>query len=224
MNPLDLVVIAIVALSAVFAFARGFVREALSIIAWVGAAAVTLYGFAWVYGLIEARVQERLLAQVVAGFGLFVASLVVLTLATGVVARAVRLTGLTPIDRTLGFLFGLARGAFLVCLAFLLLDISMPQADTWPSWIRDAHSTPWLQQGADALQGLLPPSLKQKSADAADALLGGFGQATAAEQAKAASGALLTPAPTVAQPGAAAPPAYKAGERRQMDRIINNQR
>ena len=45
MNWLDLAVIGIVALSAIFAFARGFVREALSIVAWVGAAAVTLYGF-----------------------------------------------------------------------------------------------------------------------------------------------------------------------------------
>ena len=53
MNPLDLAVIGIVALSAIFAFARGFVREALSIIAWVGAAAITLYGFNWVYGQIE---------------------------------------------------------------------------------------------------------------------------------------------------------------------------
>src|SRR5205085_3267774 len=45
MNPLDLGVIAILVLSAIFAFARGFVREALSIIAWVGAAAITILGF-----------------------------------------------------------------------------------------------------------------------------------------------------------------------------------
>ena len=45
MNALDLAVIAVIVLSAVFAFARGFVREALSIVAWVGAAAITLYGF-----------------------------------------------------------------------------------------------------------------------------------------------------------------------------------
>jgi membrane protein required for colicin V production len=44
-NTLDLVIIAIIALSAIFAFARGFVREALSIVAWVGAAANTHYGF-----------------------------------------------------------------------------------------------------------------------------------------------------------------------------------
>ena len=45
MNAVDLGVLAVIALSAVFAFARGFVREALSIVAWVGAALITLYGF-----------------------------------------------------------------------------------------------------------------------------------------------------------------------------------
>jgi len=108
MNPLDLAVIGIVALSAVFAFARGFVREALSIIAWVGAGAITLYGFNWVYGQIEPRVHDRLLSQLAAGFGLFVISLVVLTILTGMVLRTVRASGLSPIDRTLGFIFGLA--------------------------------------------------------------------------------------------------------------------
>ena len=44
MNALDIIVIVVIALSALFAFARGFVKEALSIGAWAGAAAVTLYG------------------------------------------------------------------------------------------------------------------------------------------------------------------------------------
>src|SRR5216684_2002674 len=112
MNPLDLAVIGIVALSAIFAFARGFVREALSIVAWVGAGAITLYGFNWVYAQVEPRVHDRLLSQVVAGFGLFVISLILLTILTGLVLRTVRASGLSPIDRTLGFIFGLARGAF----------------------------------------------------------------------------------------------------------------
>src|SRR5712692_1977550 len=135
MNPLDLGVIAVVVLSAIFAFARGFVREALSIVAWVGAAAITLYGFNWVYAQIDPHVHNPLLSQVIAGFGLFVGSLVILTILTGIVARMVHASGLTPIDRTLGFIFGLARGAFLVCLAYLLLDMSVPLANDRPEWL-----------------------------------------------------------------------------------------
>jgi len=167
MNPLDLAVIGIVALSAIFAFARGFVREALSIIAWVGAGAVTLYGFTWVYAQVDPLVHNALLSQLIAGFGLFVASLIVLTILTGLVARTVRASALSPIDRTLGFIFGLVRGAFLVCLAYLLLDVAV-QASDRPMWIREAKSGPYLHEGADALRGFLPESLKVKSATAAE--------------------------------------------------------
>ena len=115
MNYLDIGVVAIIVLSAVFAFARGFVREAFSVVAWVGAAAITLYGFGWAYDRIDPYVHNPLLSQVIAGFGLFVVSLVVLTMATGILARMVSVTAFSPIDRTLGFVFGLARGVFLVC-------------------------------------------------------------------------------------------------------------
>src|SRR5713101_7835497 len=143
MNPLDLGIIAIVVLSAIFAFARGFVREALSIVAWVGAAAITLYGFNWVYARVDPMVHNALLSQLIAGFGLFVVSLIVLTIVTGRVARMVRTSALSSIDRTLGFIFGLARGAFLVCLAYLLLDVSVQPNDR-PVWIREAKSAPYL--------------------------------------------------------------------------------
>src|SRR5438132_5598750 len=188
MNPLDLAVIGIVAMSAIFAFARGFVREALSIIAWVGAGAITLYGFNWVYGQIEPRVHDRLLSQLAAGFGLFVISLVLLTILTGMVLRMVRASALSPIDRTLGFVFGLARGAFLVCLAYLLLDISVQPGER-PAWIREAKSAPYLHQGADVLRQFLPESLKIKNAAIDDAVRA----LSAADQAREAMGALKVP-------------------------------
>src|SRR5712675_2652757 len=90
MNALDLAIIAVIALSAVFAFARGFVREALSIVAWIGAAAITLYGFNSAYGIAIRFVTTPLLADLIAGAGLFVLGLIVLTILTGYVARFVQ--------------------------------------------------------------------------------------------------------------------------------------
>jgi len=221
MNPLDLAVIGIVALSAIFAFARGFVREALSIIAWVGAAAITLYGFTWVYNQVEPRIHDKLLSQVVTGFGLFVSSLVVLTILTGVLARMVRATGLSPIDRTLGFIFGLARGAFLVCLAYLLLVVSV-QPNDWPGWIREAKSEPYLHEGADVLRSFLPESLKIKSADAVDSATKALSPASEADRAMRA---LTNPAPAAApKPESAPAPGYRQGDQRGLDRLIGTQR
>ena len=221
MNPLDLAVIGIVALSAIFAFARGFVREALSIIAWVGAAAITLYGFNWVYAQIEPRIHDRLLSQVAAGFGLFVISLILLTILTGLVLRTVRASGLSPIDRTLGFIFGLARGAFLVCLAYLLLVVSVQPGD-WPGWIREAKSEPYLHEGADVLRSFLPESLKIKSAEAADSAAKALSPAIEAERAMRA---LANPAPAAAaKPESAPAPSYRPGDQRALDRVIGTQR
>jgi membrane protein required for colicin V production len=252
MNWLDLAVIAIIVLSAVFAFARGFVREALSIVAWVGAAAVTIYGFNWAYEQIDPHIHNPLLSQVIAGFGLFVGSLVVLTMVTGIFARMVHATGLSPIDRTLGFMFGLARGMFLVCFAYLLVTMTVPQTD-WPPWLREAKSEPYLSQGADLLKGFIPEQLKLKSAEISDGLVGGAGskgagerksrdldrsidkapaetksgspdpKPSAAEEAKKAAGALSNPSPPPpGQPGQA--PSYRPGSQKELDRLIGTQR
>jgi membrane protein required for colicin V production len=225
MNWLDLAVLGVVVLSAVFAFARGFVREALSIVAWVGAAAITLYGFNWAYAHAEPYIHNPLLSQLAAGFGLFVGSLIILTMLTGTLARLVQATGLTPIDRTLGFIFGLARGAFLVCLAYLLLDMSVQPNDR-PVWIREAKSTPYLHEGADVLKGFLPESIKTKSADdAIKALSPGLDtKPSAAEQAEMAKRALAKPSPAAPdKPEAAPAPSYPQRERQQLDRVIGNQ-
>ena len=217
MNPLDIAVIAIVVLSAVFAFARGFVREALSIVAWVGAAAITVYGFNPVLLFVSPLVNNVLLAQLIAGFGLFVVSLIVLTIATGYLARLVRASALSPIDRTLGFIFGLARGVLIVCLAYLLLDFVQPSER--PAWIRDAKSAPYLHQGADMLRQFLPEQLKIKNAAIDDAVRA----LSVADQAREAMGALKVPGvPTVLKPDRG--PSYGKGEKRDLDRLIDTQR
>jgi membrane protein required for colicin V production len=224
MNPVDLGVIAVVVLSAIFAFARGFVREALSIIAWVGAAAITLYGFNWAFEQVDPHVHNPLLSQVIAGVGLFVGSLIVLTILTGYVARLVRISALSPIDRTLGFIFGLARGVFILCLAYLLLDL-VPTADR-PAWIRDAKSAPYLREGADMLRTFLPEQLKLKSASAFDDIFHSIDPKAGAEaDVKKAIGAYVNPTP--AQDAKAnqqeAAPAYRRTEQQQLKRLMDNQ-
>jgi membrane protein required for colicin V production len=220
-NALDIAIIAVIALSALFAFARGFVREALSIVAWVGAALITLYGFNHTYGIVVRFVTTPLLADLIAGAGLFVVSLIVLTILTAYVARFVHSSALSPIDRTLGLIFGLARGVILVSLAYLVVDVSLPQNDQ-PGWIKEAKSERFLARGADILRNALPESLQVRSAVAADDAQRAFDRA---QDAQRAMRALSNPAaPSPANPGQAPAPSYKPGERRDMDRLIENAR
>jgi membrane protein required for colicin V production len=220
-NTLDFAIIAIIALSAIFAFARGFVREALSIVAWVGAAAITLYGFNRVYAIVMRFVTTPLLADLIAGAGLFVISLIIFTIITGYAARFADSGALSPINRTLGLIFGLARGLVLVSLAYLVVDVSLPQNDR-PSWIKEAKSERFLTKGADLLREALPESLQVKSAGVADDAHRALERAQEAQKAMRAYSSPATP--TTAKPGQEAAPGYKPGDRSDMDRLIKNTR
>jgi membrane protein required for colicin V production len=154
-NPGDLAVVVILLLSALLAFARGFVQEVLSIAGWVGAAAVTWFG-------LEpgaAFVQEQfafgdLVSRLVAGGVIFVVALIVFSVATHYIAKGVRGSALNAVDRSLGFVFGLARGALLVVLAYMLLVWVTP--DDRPQWVAEARSLPLVERGADWLRGMVP--------------------------------------------------------------------
>ncbi len=221
MNVLDFAIIAIIGLSAIFAFARGFVREALSIIAWVGAAAITLYGFNSIYAMTLRFVTTPLLADLIAGAGLFVTSLIVLTIITGYLARFADSGALSPINRTLGLIFGLARGLVLVSLAYLVVDISLPQSDR-PPWLKEAKSERFLAKGADLLRTALPESLQVKSTGVGD---DAHRAVERAQEAQKAMRAYSSPAaPPGAKPGQEAAPSYKSGDRSDMDRLIKNTR
>jgi membrane protein required for colicin V production len=219
-NPVDLGVIAVIGLSAIFAFARGFVREALSIVAWVGAAFITFYIYGNVEAAVEPMVHNPLLSGLIGIAGTFIVCLIVLTIITGIAARAVRSTGLSPIDRTLGFVFGLLRGAFILSLAYLLLDTVQP--NDRPPWLREAKSGPYLEQGATLIRGFLPEQWR-KSALATDDVLRTVSPATEAEKAMRALTNPSTPPATAAQPQSAGP-SYNQNSQRELDRLINNQR
>lgn len=224
MNPVDLGVLAVIALSAAFAFARGFVREVLSIAAWLGAALITLYGFSYAHGVTMRFVTTPLLAELIAGAGLFLAALIVLTILTGAVSRLVQWSALTPIDRTLGLIFGVARGAVLVSIAYFAIDITLPANDR-PGWLRDAKSQPLLAQGADLVRGVLPDAIQLKSASAFDETQRALSQARAARD---AMGALANPGmsasskPQDAKPQEAQGPSYKPADQRELNRLIDN--
>ncbi len=220
MNALDLAVLAVVLLSAIFAFARGFVRETLSIAAWVGAALITLYGFNRVYPIIARFVTAPLLADLITGAGLFLVSLIVLTILTSSMARFVQSSALSPIDRTLGLVFGLLRGGILVSLAYLVLDVSLPQNDR-PAWVQQAKTEPLLAQGAELIRTVLPKSLQLKGVAAVDDAQRTLEQA---KEARRAMGALTTPAPPPASPDRDQAPSYKPGDRRDLDRLFDNAR
>lgn len=176
MTSADLIIIAILALSALLAFMRGFVREVLSIGAWVGAALATIYGFPLAQPYARKYIEVALFADIAAGVTIFVLALIILTILSHALSKNVRDSALGAVDRSLGLLFGLVRGAVLVCLAYLVMAWAIPQEDR-PVWIAQSRTLPLVQQGADLLLRILPESALKQGEDAVGAAANGIGQA-----------------------------------------------
>jgi len=125
----DGIVAVVVVLSAVLAYSRGFVREALAIGGWIAAAVVAFFSAPNVEPLVrEIPVVDDFLAGscelgMILAFALvFAATLIVVSLFTPIFSSAVRNSAISGIDQGLGFLFGVARGLLLVVVALVVYD------------------------------------------------------------------------------------------------------
>lgn len=220
MNLLDIIVIAVILLSGLFAFARGFVKEALAVAAWVGAAFAALYGLPYAAPFAERFLPRGPVADAAAVLALFLVSLVALSFATSAVAGRVKESSLSAVDRTLGLVFGLVRGLVLVCLFYIALAWALPAGkQPQPSWIAEAKTLPLLASGAERLRALVPVAYRAKAeATAADTR-------RAAEQmndAASAMRALSTPRqPATPVRDGGAP--YSADDQRDLNRLIQQQ-
>jgi membrane protein required for colicin V production len=162
MTWVDLVILAVLAISALLAFVRGFVREVLGIIAWLGAAALAV----WANPRILPRFEIWLhaypgFAQPVALGVVFLAALIVLLVISHVISRAVRRSPLGGLDRSLGLIFGLVRGAALVVIAYILVGMVVPPVE-WPQPVLQARSLSFAYSGATWTRGLLPVGFRPK--------------------------------------------------------------
>lgn len=151
----DIVVTVVLLVSAVIALFRGFVKETLTVIGWIGAFFITLYSFEHVAPLLADVITESWIAQTVAASALFLVSLVILTIVSHMLASHVQGSMLGHLDRALGFVFGLVRGILLVSAVYLAATVAWNEDDL-PDEIADAKSLPLVKLGADILASVLP--------------------------------------------------------------------
>ena len=119
----------IIVLSAILSYSRGFVREAMAIVGWVGAAVLAFIFAPTVQPLVkEIPVLNKFLTDscelsIIAAFaGVFAVGLVVASLFTPLFSSVVQRSALGGLDQGLGFLFGVVRGVLLVAVAFFVYD------------------------------------------------------------------------------------------------------
>jgi membrane protein required for colicin V production len=157
---LDIFLIVVMLISGLLAMVRGFMREVLSIVAWVAAAAAAFYLFP---RLLPYATQyfggwnEWVVKGLVVG-GAFLATLIIVSIFTVRLSDKILDSRIGALDRSLGFLFGLARGLIIVVVAFIFFDWLVPQKSQ-PEAIKNARSRVVLQGTGDWLKSLLPENL-----------------------------------------------------------------
>lgn len=161
MNWVDLVVLAVILISGLLAFARGLVREVLGLGTWIIAAVVASpYGvFPFVQPWFRQQFSDPTMADTVAFVVIFVFVLILLSVLSGTVAGAVRGSMLGGLDRTMGLVFGLARGALVVCVAYIVVGLAVA-VDQWPVPVLEARSLPVVHRGAEWIAAQLPPGYR----------------------------------------------------------------
>jgi membrane protein required for colicin V production len=152
---LDIVLIAVMLVSGFLAMVRGFMREVLSIIAWILAAVATLYSYSKLLPYARQYFNNDVVATVAVVGGVFLLTLIVVSILTVRISDMVLDSRVGALDRTLGFLFGLARGLVIVVIAFLFFTWLVPDRSQ-PEWVKSAKSRVVLAGTGQWLMSMLP--------------------------------------------------------------------
>jgi membrane protein required for colicin V production len=158
----DLVILGLILISALLATIRGFTREAFSIASWVLAAIVAYMFYDQFVPLARQYVsQQEPVAIGVAAGGLFLVTLIVAYFVTSRISDMILDSRIGALDRTLGFLFGAARGFLIAVIGYGFLQFfSGDNAENFP-WMREARFAPVIQNSYASLLSALPNNLDE---------------------------------------------------------------
>ena len=173
---LDLVLLAILAISGLVAMYRGLTREVLSILSWVAAAVAAFYVIFYQQGFAEELAKQLanppqqvhlIIARIIIGSAIFLIVLIIVHLITSHISDTVLDSRIGPIDRILGLGFGVVRGFILVVIpymfavSFVCKDGATRaiaqgcQPGELPVWIEDARSKNMIKSTGSTLFGVL---------------------------------------------------------------------
>ncbi|MBT6882895.1 MAG: CvpA family protein [Rhodospirillaceae bacterium] len=215
-NLFDAGVVVVLLVSGLLAYARGFVHEVFSIAGWIGAIFATFYGFPFAQPYARQFIGSELLADLSAGTLIFLVALVVLSMLTRSISSRVKDSALNALDRALGFLFGILRGALIVIIGYIGLELLLPK-DEQPEWVQNARSMQLIEPGAELLIAELPEKYASKKSDTSKKLKKKAGELM--DSGKVVRD-LISPAPK--SDAKKNPDGYDNNERQDMERLIGN--
>lgn len=154
-NTFDIIVLGVIGLSSLIGVIRGFTRESLGIASWIGAIALTLVAIPILRPLSINMIRDPFIADFVGGVITFIISLTLLGIVSRSFAVKVRSSVLGGLDRSLGLVFGFARGVALIVIVFFLYSLVVKH-EKWPEGLKVSRSLPYIKKGSHILSQFVP--------------------------------------------------------------------
>ncbi len=156
LNGFDMAVIGLVFVSGIIAFARGFVRETLSIAAFIAAVLAALWSYMPLREAARGAINPDWLADALIIVGIFLAVYIAVTMVTSSITNLIhRNDRVGFFDRLMGLAFGVGRGVLLAALGLIVYNAATPQ-ENWPAGLTEATTYPMIYKTARALQAIAP--------------------------------------------------------------------
>ncbi len=150
---IDVVILALIALSAILSLFRGFVREAVALATWLIALWVAMAFYEDLANILSQWISAPSAQKITAFAVLFICVLLLGAIVNFLASKLVDKTGLTGTDKLLGIVFGVARGGVIVAILVLLAGLTPLPQDPW--W-QDSQFIGYFQELAIWLRNYLP--------------------------------------------------------------------
>ena len=138
MTPVDWALLGVLVLSMLLGAWRGLVYEVLSLLGW----AVSFFAAQWfapdVADMLPLQSAGQPVRYAAAFVLVFIGVLIVCSLITVAIKKAVQAVGLRPIDRTLGAGFGVLRGAIMLLAFTVVINMTALRNSSW--WIESGSA------------------------------------------------------------------------------------
>ncbi|MGH1422634.1 MAG: CvpA family protein [Hyphomonas sp.] len=148
-TPFDLIAVAIIIISAIMAFARGFLRELATLGAFIGATAAATLAVKFFRDDVVTFLPPNTNPQVITMALILVAFVVVYVIVAWFGQRLSKniqgLDGIGMLDRLAGLVFGAARGVIALVFFLVLVNIFLEE-ERIPGYIQDGFTYPILRE------------------------------------------------------------------------------
>ena len=141
MQPVDIGILVIIALPALVGLLYGFLNILFSLLAWTLALGVSIKFSSFFSPMLENTIEMPLIRNMLAFLGLFIVSLMILSIIGFLIVKLLGRTGLTSADRILGLFFGTGLGIAIVTMIIFLMGFTSIPSEQW--WEESRIVTPF---------------------------------------------------------------------------------